>query len=164
MAFTATIGTFIDGDGEYKRNCIRKRFKTSTTYNITAVKTPPGATDLDLQLTINTDDDSIRDTNYCYIEHYGKYYFVTAHSNPYKGVHILNLHEDTLTTLAAGIKASKGSLLRSENKYNMYLVDGRLPRPKQAVYTTQKFPNTPFRGTMAGCGVIVGILGSANGH
>lgn len=155
-----TIGKYVGKNGTYDKRCADKSFETSKDYEVKILNVNgSGLKDFDILMAGSLAE--FKDATWVYSEDYGRYYFIIDKRIYRNNLVIMTLHEDVLTTKKEMLRKSKGTILRSENCYNMYLTDNRLPRSQQAVITTQKFPQTPFSGTFKDCGVIVGLLGAA---
>lgn len=155
-----TIGKYKGKNGTYDRRCVDKDFETTQDYDV-KILSYTGASLLEFSVLVAGTLAEFGDVTWAYFEEFGRYYFIIDKNVYRNNLIVLKLHEDVLTTKRVMVRKSKGKVLRSENCYNMNLVDNRLSRSQQAVITTQKFPETPFSGTFKDCGVIVGLLGAA---
>jgi len=155
-----TIGVYKGKNGSYDRRCVDKVFESSKDYDI-KILNAAGASLKDFDVLVAGSLADFRKSTWAYIEEFDRYYFIIDKNVYRNNLVVLKLHEDVLFTKKDMLRKSVGKIIRSENCYNMFITDNRLPRSQQAVITTQKFPQTPFSGTFKDCGVIVGLLGAA---
>ena len=78
--------------------------------------------------------------NYMYIADFGRYYFIDDITTAEYGLYIIHGRVDVLTTYATQIKACRGIIHRSENKYNTYLDDGSFRAYSNPYIITREFP------------------------
>lgn len=84
--------------------------------------------------------DNLSGINYCYIERYGRYYFVDKIETTPNGFWQLTCRCDVLMSYKSQIRALTGTLERQENLFNGYLND---PQYKALAYrkiVTKQFP------------------------
>lgn len=85
--------------------------------------------------------------NYCEISEFGRKYFMTARAD---SAHIwtLTLKVDSLSSFAAGIRASKAIVKRSKNKINYYMNDGTFYTEQREIVTYHTFKVNGSDATM----------------
>ena len=124
-------------------NKVSKTLGTPTTYTGCVMKEPTDVVNPVIRITSSS---NLSDVNYCYIEHYGRYYFVDKITAVNNGLWELSCRCDVLMSWKDQIKNLRGTITRGETIYNGYLND---PEYKSYAYTetiTRKFPNS-FEGT-----------------
>lgn len=62
--------------------------------------------------------------NYCYVEKFGRYYYITDIISVNYKLWEIHCHVDVLMSYSEFIKEQTAIVARQENKYNMYLDDG----------------------------------------
>lgn len=65
-------------------------------------------------------------SNYCYIEEFGRYYFIKNISSLYSGLWQLDLEIDVLMTYKDQIKTNVAIVSRNEFDFNNYIVDNKI--------------------------------------
>ena len=78
--------------------------------------------------------------NYCYIERYGRYYFITAIETTPDGMWVISCRCDVLMSYKSQIKALTGTLERSEKNFNGYLNDSQYKAYAYRKIVTKQFP------------------------
>lgn len=78
--------------------------------------------------------------NYCYIERYGRYYFVDKIETTPNGLWQLYCRCDVLMSYKSQIKTLSGTINRSENTYNVYLNDSEYKALAYRKIITKQFP------------------------
>ena len=79
--------------------------------------------------------------NYCYIERYGRYYFVDKIETTPNGFWQLTCRCDVLMSYKSQILALTGTLERSETEYNGYLMDPQYKSMSFRKIVTKQFPS-----------------------
>lgn len=74
-------------------------------------------------LVIDKDNIDFEDTNYCYIEEFGRYYFITNISGEAANIVQVSCHVDVLMTYNSKIRNCPIIAARSSNNTNSYLID-----------------------------------------
>ena len=118
-------------------NKVSKSLGTGTTYNGVVMKEP---TDVIAPTIRITSTGNLSNVNYCYIERYGRYYFVDKIVAVNNGLWELTCRCDVLMSWKTGITSLTGTLERSETVFNGYLND---PKYKALAYrniVTKQFP------------------------
>lgn len=90
-----------------------------------------------------TKDSTINDftrCNYCYIEDFGRYYYINDIVINGK-VFELHMHVDVLMSYKDEIRANSAVVSRQENKYNLYLQDGVFKTYANPHIQVAQFPN-----------------------
>ena len=95
---------------------------------------------LDPVLTIQTTDD-LSLYNYVYIAAFGRYYFITKPATVINGLWSFECHVDVLKSWYDEFKNLSGTLVRSENVYNGYLIDPEFKAVAYKKIVTKKFPH-----------------------
>lgn len=105
--------------------------------------------------TINIET-SIDDFNYCYIQEFKRYYYVSdiSYSGSSGNIKTISLKEDVLMTWKDYIRESEGVIERNENQYNLYIPDNELPTSAKPRKQTINFPNS-FSGNKYAVLVVV---------
>ena len=85
--------------------------------------------------------------NYATITEFGRSYFMQARAD-YNNIWTLTLKVDVLSTYAAGIKASKAIVKRSQSKVNYYINDGTFYTEQRQVVTYHTFKKNDVNATM----------------
>lgn len=62
--------------------------------------------------------------NYCYVQDFGRYYYITDIISANYTLWEIHCHVDVLMSYSEQIKEQTAIVARQENKYNMYLDDG----------------------------------------
>lgn len=78
--------------------------------------------------------------NYARIERYGRYYYITSIKTTPNGYWEITLEVDVLMTYSTQIKRCYGTITRSEDNYNGYIVDDKYQTLSYKKYVTKKFP------------------------
>ena len=71
--------------------------------------------------------DKVPDFNYCYIEYFGRYYYVTDITSIRNNIWQINLSVDVLMSFKDTIKSQMGNVIRQENIGNSLMVDTNIP-------------------------------------
>lgn len=80
-------------------------------------------------------NDSIFGYNYCYIETFKRYYYITNFSVNINGFISISLKVDSLESFKESILGSQQVVSRQENYFNLNIVDSKLPiLPKKKKY------------------------------
>lgn len=87
-----------------------------------------------------TTNENLSNYNYCFIERYGRYYYLSVESEN-NNVWRLNGKVDVLKTYESSIRNLYGTITRNENLYNGYLNDGEFIATNYRQIVTKKFPN-----------------------
>ena len=126
-------------------NKVNKSLGAGTTYEGVVMKEPTDVTAPTIRITSTS---NLSNVNYCYIERYGRYYFVDRIIAVNNGLWELVCRCDVLMSYRLQILKLKGTVNRGERIYNGYLND---PEYKSYSYTetiVRKFPDS-FEGTDA---------------
>ena len=78
--------------------------------------------------------------NYCYIERYGRYYYIDRIETTPTGFWILHCRCDVLMSYKTQIKKLTGTINRSENTFNAYLNDSEYKALAYRKIVTKQFP------------------------
>lgn len=84
--------------------------------------------------------DNLSAYNYCYIERYGRYYYIDSIETTPNNYWVIHCTVDVLMTYKSQIRDCKGTVTRSETLFNAYLND---PEYKSYAYrkiVTKQFP------------------------
>lgn len=92
-------------------------------------------------------DADLSQYNYCEIMEFGRKYFMTARADS-AHVWTLTLKVDSLSSFAAGIRASKAIVKRSKNKINYYMNDGTFYTEQREIVTYHTFKVNGTNATM----------------
>lgn len=84
--------------------------------------------------------DNLSGYNYARIERYGRYYYVNAIRTTPNGYWEIDLEVDPLMSYADDIKRCYGTITRSEDIFNGYIVDEQYQTLSYKKYVTKKFP------------------------
>ena len=104
----------------------KKLTKTLSTIGTSKALAPTGQVD-QLNPVIVTDySESFVNANYCYIDTFYRYYFITTAVNT-AGRLVVSCHVDYLMSWASGIKLCPATIVRAENIGINYCVDTKLP-------------------------------------
>lgn len=71
--------------------------------------------------------DKVPDFNYCYIEYFGRYYYVTDITSIRNNIWQISLSVDVLMSFKDTIKTQMGNVIRQENIGNSMMVDDNIP-------------------------------------
>lgn len=85
-------------------------------------------------------DFDITATNYCYIEEYGRYYYINNIVTITDKLYEIHCHVDVLKTYASGIRSNSAVISRQEKQYNLYLQDGVFKTYANPHYEIKQFP------------------------
>lgn len=133
MAFTVKFYTVSDD-----ARVVSKTLGTPTEYTNVVIKETTNV----LAPTIRVASSSnMSGYNYCYIERYGRYYFITAIETTPDGMWVISCRCDVLMSYKTQIKALTGTLERSEKNYNGYLNDSGYKSYAYRKIVTKQFPN-----------------------
>ena len=80
-------------------------------------------------------------SNYMYIEEFGRYYFITDIRSLTNALAEVSAHVDVLTTFAAQIRSNEAIISRQQNKWNLYLNDGSFRVYQDRYCGIRKFPH-----------------------
>lgn len=95
----------------------------------------------------STNGNRIVNANYCYIDTFDKYYFITCGLDTAKRI-VVSGKVDYLYSHAAEIKNCPACILRNENVGINYVKDDKLPIDPNRFYTIgRQFPDTGLTGT-----------------
>lgn len=132
MAVTVKFYTISDDN-----KVVSKTLGTATEYECTIKETTDvTAPVLRIQTTSN-----LSGFNYCYIERYGRYYYVDRIETTPTGLWMLHCRCDVLMSYKTQIRALTGTLERSENTFNAYLNDNQYKALSYRKVVTKQFPN-----------------------
>jgi len=110
-------------------------------------------------ITINYDISNIGDLplnyTYAYIDHFKKYYFVSAPIILTDGTIQYDLVEDTLATNKSAVGTTKAQIVYSSTGYNKHIVDTRMSVKANKVYFNRQTQASGFNST--GC-YIIGVI------
>ena len=84
--------------------------------------------------------DNLSSYNYCYIETFGRYYYIDSIETTPNGFWIIHCTVDVLQTYNDQIKDCKGTITRSETLFNAYLNDPEYKALSYRKIVTKKFP------------------------
>lgn len=133
MAFTVKFYTVTDDN-----NKVAKTLGTATEYDNVTIKETTDVTAPVLRISNTANMSGI---NYCYIERYGRYYFVDKIETTPDGFWLLHCRCDVLMSYKSQILALTGTLERSETVYNGYLMDNEYKAMSYRKIVTKQFPN-----------------------
>lgn len=85
--------------------------------------------------------DSELKANYCYIEEFGRYYFIRDITNIRTDLWQFTLFVDVLETYKTEILENTGIIARQENAWNMYINDSRFIVYQNPNIITKTFPS-----------------------
>lgn len=83
---------------------------------------------------------NLADYNYCYIEEFKRYYFITGIDVLSYSLWAFSCHVDVLMTYASNIRSLSAVIARQENDYNLYLPDNKLLVESGKELNTIPFP------------------------
>lgn len=130
--FTVKLYTVTDDN-----KVVSKHLGTATEYSNCIMKE---TTDVTTPVIRISSSSNLSGKNYCYIERYGRYYFVDKIETTPDGYWKLYCRCDVLMTYKSQIRKLTGTLERSQNTFNAYLND---PEYKALAYrkiVTKQFP------------------------
>lgn len=78
-------------------------------------------------------------SNYCYIEEFGRYYYITNIVSPNYTLWELHCHVDVLMSYQGEIREQTAIVARQERKYNLMLDDGFFMSYQNPIIITKKF-------------------------
>lgn len=107
-------------------------------------KTPENVLNPVIQVESSSD---LSQYNYATITEFGRSYFMQARAD-YNNIWTLTLKVDVLSTYAAGIKASKAIVKRSQSKVNYYINDGTFYTEQRQIVTYHTFKKNDVNATM----------------
>ena len=90
--------------------------------------------------------DKVPDFNYCYIEYFGRYYYVTDITSIRNNIWQINLSVDVLMSFKDIIKTQMGNVIRQENIGNSMMVDSNIPVLGQPSIIYENFGTPVFDG------------------
>ena len=79
--------------------------------------------------------------NYCYIQEFGRYYYITNITKTREGLTRITCRVDVLKTYADQIRAQRAIVARQENQWNLYLDDGTFKTYNNPLIITKAFPS-----------------------
>ena len=83
--------------------------------------------------------------NYCYIEQFGRYYYITNILSDVTGIWEIHCHVDVLMSFATQIRAQNAIVSRQERRFNMMLDDGWFMAYQDPIIQTKWLSTTsPF--------------------
>lgn len=98
-----------------------------------------------IETTYNSGAALLVQSNYAYIEAFGRYYFITDVSAGINGLYEVSMDVDVLMTYSAQIKNQEAVIARQAFKRNMYLDDGWFMAYQKPIFKQLYFSNpTPF--------------------
>lgn len=98
-----------------------------------------------IETTYNSGAALLVQSNYAYIEAFGRYYFITDVSAGINGLYEVSMDVDVLMTYSAQIKNQEAVIARQAFKRNMYLDDGWFMAYQKPKFKQLYFSNpTPF--------------------
>ena len=118
-------------------NTLSKSLGTAKTYSSVIVKEPTDVTAPTIRIQTS---DNLSGINYCYIAHYGRYYFVDKIIATPNNYWQLICRCDVLMSYKNQIKALTGTVERSENTFNAYLNDEKYKSLAYRKIVTKQFP------------------------
>ena len=130
--FTIKLYTVTDDN-----NKVDKTLGTAKEYTGSIMKTMTDVTAPTIRI---QSAENLSGINYCYIERYGRYYFVNRIRTTPNGMWEIDCRCDVLMSYKSEILSLTGTLERSETQYNGYLND---PEYKALAYrkiVTKQFP------------------------
>lgn len=83
----------------------------------------------------------VRKCNYCKIDKFNRYYYVSDVVNIRTGIWEIHCNCDVLMTYKNEIRNCKGIVRRQQNKWNLYLNDGSLKHYQNPKVQTHYFPS-----------------------
>lgn len=86
----------------------------------------------------------VLNANYCYIQDFKRFYFITDIESVKNGLWSINCKVDVLDSFKNEIKNNNALIARQENLFNLYLKDDRLNFTSDTFTTYKEFPNNPF--------------------
>lgn len=84
--------------------------------------------------------------NYCYIEDFGRYYYITSDTIERNNIHRLSLETDVLMSHSSGIVSCSGVVARNENLFNTFIIDDQLRFLGYKSINTVNFPYSVKNG------------------
>lgn len=90
--------------------------------------------------------DKVPDFNYCYIEYFGRYYYVTDVTSIRNNIWQISLSVDVLMSFKDTIKTQMGNVIRQENIGNSMMVDSNIPVLGQPSIIYENFGTPVFDG------------------
>lgn len=89
---------------------------------------------------------NIKSANYCYIEDFGRYYYIKEKSCDANGLYTLVLAVDVLMSFKSAILANKGIVSKNTYLYNMYLPGDIKSETRPLITTVQFAPTADSKG------------------
>lgn len=132
MAFTIKLYTVTDDNNKVSKTLGTAKEFTSCILKETEDVTAP-------TVRIQTSD-NLSGINYCYIEHYGRYYFVDKIETTPNNFWQLTCRCDVLMTYRSQIRNLVGTVARSESSFNGYLNDSEYNALSYRKIVTKQFP------------------------
>ena len=132
MAFTVKLYTVTDD-----AKVVSKSLGTATEFTSVTVKETTDVTAPVLRIASSS---NLSGYNYCYIERYGRYYFINRIDTTPDGMWIIHCRCDVLMSYKSQIKALTGTLERSETVFNGYLNDSEYKALAYRKIVTKQFP------------------------
>lgn len=84
---------------------------------------------------------NLKNVNYCYVFDFGRYYYVDNIEMGVGGIMNVNCSVDVLMSFSDSIKNIEGTVKRSENLINGYIIDDNYKSLSYSNIVTKKFPN-----------------------
>lgn len=100
---------------------------------------------------------NIISANYCYIQEFGRYYYITDKTCDVNGLWTISLKVDVLKSFASSIDDLTGIVQRQKDNYDMYLRDSKIPISARKTIAVRKF-NSVFGTNTSPC-VLMLVLG-----
>lgn len=132
MAFTVNLYTITDD-----AKVVSKHLGTATSFTSVTVKETTDVTAPVLRIASSS---NLSGYNYCYIERYGRYYFINKIDTTPDGMWVIHCRCDVLMSYKSQIKALTGTLERSETVFNGYLNDSEYKALAYRKIVTKQFP------------------------
>lgn len=132
MAFTVKLYTVTDD-----AKVVSKHLGTAAEFNSVTVKETTDVTAPVLRIASSS---NLSGYNYCYIERYGRYYFINRIDTTPDGMWVIHCRCDVLMSYKSQIKALTGTLERSETVFNGYLNDSEYKALAYRKIVTKQFP------------------------
>ena len=132
MAFTVKLYTVTDD-----AKVVSKSLGTATEFTSVTIKETTDVTAPVLRIASSS---NLSGYNYCYIERYGRYYFINRIDTTPDGMWVIHCRCDVLMSYKSQIKALTGTLERSETVFNGYLNDSEYKALAYRKIVTKQFP------------------------
>lgn len=115
----------------------------------TSVCTPYGDCSLHTPVLIVRQFTGYANINYCYIDDYGRYYYITDVVAKSGGILEIHCKVDVLKTYGEVIKLSRGVCIANENVGSSYIPDDNYPVINKRGTDVYEFEGDPFNTTTA---------------